>query len=218
MLYIPNVDPTKSRANRSNPRMYRSPAEWSMPYDEAFIEAKDGVKVHAWFIKAGVQTPDTYTLLYFHGNAGNIGMRLPLINQLRENTDVNILVVDYRGYGDSDAGKDGPTETGLNLDAQGALEYLRNRDDVSSDRIVVFGRNLGGAVAISLVSNGPPVAGLIVENSFTSIVDIALVLMPFLKVLRPLMVPPILRNVWASEDAIHGQHIVSNLVSLGPQG
>ena len=205
MLYIPQVDPRKSRHNRSNPRMYRSPAEWSMPYEEAFIETSDGLKVHGWFIKAGAQTKDTYTLLYFHGNAGNIGMRLPLLQQLREHADYNILALDYRGYGDSDAGSGGPTEKGIKLDARAAYDYLRERKDVANDRIIIFGRSLGGAVAISLAASlqeNEQAAGLIVENTFTSIVDIALVLMPFLRLLRPVIKPPILINEWNSLGSI----------------
>ena len=84
-------------------------------------------------------------LIYFHGNAGNIGSRLPNIQLIVKKCNTNVLILAYRGYGDSEGT---PSEEGLKLDADATLEYAQSRDDIDNDRIFVFGRSLGGAVAI----------------------------------------------------------------------
>jgi pimeloyl-ACP methyl ester carboxylesterase len=89
-------------------------------------------------------------------------------------TGCNILMVDYRGYGNS-AGS--PSEKGLMLDAQACLDYLLRRDDIDHRKIFVFGQSLGGGVAINLAhQNQDKVCGLIVENTFSSVDDMVLVL------------------------------------------
>lgn len=65
---------------------------------------------------------------------------------------------------------------GFYLDAQASLEFLLNRQDIDHEKIVLYGRSLGGAVAIDLATNenyAEHIFALIVENTFTSIPDIA---------------------------------------------
>lgn len=139
----------------------------------------------------------------------------------------------YRGYGPS---KGSPTEAGLKLDAEAVMELCSQFEDIDRSRIFVFGRSLGGAVAIDIVSKHQDkvdirlhnasgertlvqIAGLIVENTFTSIADMVPCVLPFL---RPLMrlklygnVPTfsnlrhalrvsylLLRNKWSNKDTI----------------
>ncbi len=109
------------------------------------------------------------TIIMFHGNAGNIGHRLPVAGVLDQFVDANILMVEYRGYGLS-TGR--PDEKGLNVDGQTALDYVRERKDLSGSKIVVYGQSLGGAVSIQLVARNleqGDIAALILENTFTSI-------------------------------------------------
>ncbi|CAI5531288.1 unnamed protein product [Closterium sp. Naga37s-1] len=114
------------------------------------------------------------------------------------------LLLSYRGYGASE-GK--PTEQGLRLDAQAALDHLLAREDIYVERIVVFGRSLGGAVGADLVHRNPhKVAALVVENTFTSVLDMAGVVLPVLshllstKGVRPLN--GLVRSQWRTIDVI----------------
>lgn len=105
----------------------------------------------------------------FHGNAGNIGHRIPIAKVLTKFLNCNVFMLEYRGYGLSTGT---PDERGLNIDAQTALDYLRNRAETRNTKIIVYGQSLGGAVAISLVSKNLEkgvISGLILENTFLCI-------------------------------------------------
>ncbi len=140
------------------------------------FSAADGVQLHGWLctpLRAEGLTGDM-VLLWFHGNAGNLSHRSDLMFRLAR-TPAQIFIVDYRGYGRSE-GK--PSEQGLYLDGRAAWQYLVGERRVSPDRIVIFGKSLGGAVAIDLATEVEP-AGLIVQSSFTSIPDMAARHFPF---------------------------------------
>lgn len=108
----------------------------------------------------------------------------------------NILLVEYRGYGDSDDAK--PSEAGLKLDAEAALRFITQHPEIDSQRIFIFGRSLGGGVGFHLAqyaqNNNISVAGLIVENTFISIAKMVDYLMPLVAPLKPL----VLRIGWDS--------------------
>jgi pimeloyl-ACP methyl ester carboxylesterase len=128
------------------PPGYRNPREAGMQYEDVYIMTKDKVKLHAWFIKANPASSKLCrTLIFFHENAGNIGTRMPNIDILVKRLYTNVLIVAYRGYSYSEGT---PSEEGLRLDAEATLEHVLGREDVNSDRVFVFGRSLGGAVAI----------------------------------------------------------------------
>jgi fermentation-respiration switch protein FrsA (DUF1100 family) len=113
-------------------------------------------------------------LLWFHGNAGNLSHRTQLMFLLAD-TPARVFIMDYRGYGRSE-GK--PSEEGLYLDARAAWQYLVGERRVSPDRIVLFGKSLGGAVAVDLATEVDP-AGVIIQSSFTSVPDMAARHFPF---------------------------------------
>jgi fermentation-respiration switch protein FrsA (DUF1100 family) len=106
--------------------------------------------------------------LWFHGNAENIGHGLEHL-RFYSLLAVNVLAVDYRGYGKSEGS---PDETGVYRDADAAYDYLIRDRHVQPKNIVVFGHSLGGAVAIDLASRRE-CGGLIVQSSFTSAKDMA---------------------------------------------
>lgn len=112
-------------------------------------------------------------ILLFHGNAGNVTSQLYTCKILLTRMACNILILDYRGYGKS-TGQ--PTENGFYQDSICALNYLSTRSDINNDKIFVFGQSLGGALAMYLASNSKcscKLRGVIMENTFTSIPDLA---------------------------------------------
>ncbi|KAL2480069.1 alpha/beta-Hydrolases superfamily protein [Abeliophyllum distichum] len=155
-----------------------TPARLRLLYEDVWLRSSDGVRLHAWFIKL---FPDCRgpTILFFQENAGNIAHRLEMVRIMLQRLQCNVFMLSYRGYGDSDGF---PSQHGITKDAQAALDHLVQRTDIDTSRIVVFGRSLGGAVGAVLTKNNPDkVAAIILENTFTSILDMAGVLLPFLK-------------------------------------
>ena len=105
----------------------------------------------------------------FHGNAGNVGHRVPIAKVIEENTGCSVLMLEYRGYGMSTGV---PNEEGLMIDAQTGLDWIRSSNETKGNKIIVYGQSLGGAVGIQLAEKNQEagdVAGLILENTFTSI-------------------------------------------------
>jgi len=155
-----------------------SPDKAKMDYEDVDLHTSDGLKLHAWFVHA--KSPRG-TVLMFHGNAGNISHRIDTI-EVFHRLGYNAMIVDYRGYGRSEGS---PGEQGTYLDALAAWQHLTQTRKIPGDRIVLFGRSLGGAVATWLAAEldaaeGP--AALIVESTFTSIPDRGAELYPFLPV------------------------------------
>lgn len=171
LVYVPVLPGlTKSYPN--------TPARLSLFYKDVWLRSSDGVRLHAWFIKLFPECKGP-TILFFQENAGNIAHRLEMVNKMIQELKCNVFMLSYRGYGASDGY---PSQHGIIADAQAALDHLIQRKDIDKSRIFVFGRSLGGAVGAALTKNNPTkVCALILENTFTSILDMAGVLLPFLK-------------------------------------
>ncbi len=143
-----------------------TPADVGLPYEDVTFATSDGIRIHAWWMpRDGAR----HTLLWFHGNAGNVGHRLGEAEQLHA-LGLSTLLVDYRGYGRSE-GK--PTEVGLYRDADAALAWLERERGLERDRIVLYGRSLGAAVAADLAAREPGFAALVAVTPFTSLRDVA---------------------------------------------
>ena len=155
------------------PEIERTPADLGWTYQDLDLSAADGVRLHAWFLPAAA--PARATVLFLHGNAGNISHRFDKLAVLRA-LGLAILIVDYRGYGGS-AGR--PSEAGTYLDADAAYAWLVKEQGVDPQRIVLYGESLGAAVAVDLAVR-EPVGGLVLESVFSSGVDVARELFPFL--------------------------------------
>jgi uncharacterized protein len=153
---------------------------WDMQHQvhasDVWIETRDGVRLHAWFV---AREGAPWATLYLHGNAGNITHRLPHIQEIVA-AGSSILILDYRGYGKS-AGR--PTEKGLYIDSEAAYQHLIGMG-YRANQIILHGESLGTAVAIDLASRRP-CAALILEAPFTSASDVAGTVLP---VLGPLLV------------------------------
>lgn len=150
----------------------RDPSAAGLDYEDVYFKAQDGVTLNGWLVKAPRAKT---TVIFLHGNAGNIGDRIPklvLYNLLQ----VNIFLIDYRGYGKSQ-GK--PTEKGLYLDALAAYDYIKSRADIGPMPIIVHGASLGGAPATYL-ANTREVAALILDSTFSNAADMAKRMYPFI--------------------------------------
>lgn len=151
-----------------------TPEQFGLEYEEMTLKIDEEVTVHGWYFPADPEGP---TVLFCHGNAGNISHRLETAQYL-VSLGANTLLFDYRGYGKATGS---PTETGLYTDAQAALEWLTLVKNVPADKLVIFGRSLGGAVAVELATKNE-CRGLIVESAFTSMPDMAQAVYPWLPV------------------------------------
>ncbi len=159
------------------------------------LPTPDGETLSAFLVRpANKATARPITILAFHGNAGNIGHRLPIAKVLANDLLCTTIMLEYRGYGLSTGD---PYEAGLRIDAQTGLDYLRSREDLKGNKIVVYGQSLGGAVSIDLVANNKgtgDIKGLILENTFLSIAKMIPSVLPAARFLTPLC-----HEYWRSE-------------------
>eukprot|EP00802_Teleaulax_amphioxeia_P013072 Tamp_13119.p1 GENE.Tamp_13119~~Tamp_13119.p1 ORF type:complete len:327 (+),score=62.05 Tamp_13119:512-1492(+) len=152
-------------------------SDFYMPnYEDVEITTKDKKTVHGWLIKRR-EARACPTIIHFHGNACNVSHMLYDALGMFQKVKANIMLLDYRGYGQSEGS---PSQAGLVMDAEAALDYLLlRRDVVDPDQVFLFGRSLGGAVAMELASRREPqIRGIIVENTFTSMEDLVQHLSP----------------------------------------
>jgi fermentation-respiration switch protein FrsA (DUF1100 family) len=137
-------------------------------FEDARFQADDGVRIHGWYLPH--ERPRA-TILFCHGNAGNITHRADLLHMLHQRVGASVLIFDYRGYGRSE-GK--PTEKGILADARAARSWLSLRAGVPEKEIVLMGESLGGGVAVDLAARDGAQA-LVLQNTFSSLTDVAAV-------------------------------------------
>ena len=149
-----------------------TPEDAGLAFEDTFFTTHDGLRLHGWYV-AGTTG---LTLLWFHGNGGNIGHRVAELVMLHRRLGANLLIFDYRGYGISQGT---PSEQGTYRDARAALAYLRQRPDVAPEKLVYFGHSLGSAIALELAAAHPPL-GLILVSPFASVSDMSRLVFPLL--------------------------------------
>lgn len=148
-----------------------TPRELGLPFEDVYLSTQDKVTIHGWFIPApGAKS----TFLFFHGNAGNIGDRLQKISDFHQ-MGLNVLIIDYRGYGKSEGT---PSEAGLYKDALAAYDYLHNSKGIAPKHMIAYGASLGGAVAVDLAAKRE-LAALIIDSAFSSAAAMAKRIYPF---------------------------------------
>jgi hypothetical protein len=160
-IYFPNL-PSR--------QVDTTPADIGLAFEAVSLDTADGETLAGWFIPAPAARG---TLLYLHGNGGNIGHRLDPI-EVFHRLGLNVFIIDYRGYGAS-SGK--PSEDGTYQDALAAWHWLTQHQHLEPQRIVLFGESLGGSVAAWLAARHAP-AGLVMYASFTSVPEMAQALYP----------------------------------------
>lgn len=151
-----------------------TPENVNLPYEDVWLSVfhKKGKleKIHGWWIPANFnRSYFQYVVLYFHGNAGNIGANVEQAYEFHK-LGFDVLLIDYRGYGLSTGNF--PSEAQIYEDIEIVWNYLVNQRQINPKNILVYGHSLGGAIAIELATRHPQMSGLIIKSSFTSIQNI----------------------------------------------
>lgn len=136
------------------------------------LATADGLELRSWYFRAA--RPDTPTVLFFHGNAGDIGNHLPFAKFLIE-AGYGLLALEYRGYGGNPGS---PSETGLLEDGRAAYAFLRSQG-IPDSGIVLYGESLGTGVAVQLAAEHP-VKAMMLRSPYTSIAEVAAIQLPYL--------------------------------------
>jgi fermentation-respiration switch protein FrsA (DUF1100 family) len=152
--------------------------EWEpegLQFEDAQFEAEDGTRLHGWYVP--VENPRA-VVLFAHGNAGNLTHRVDIADALANLLGASVLLFDYRGYGRSEGR---PSEKGVLADARAARAWLAKRAGVDQSEIVLMGESLGGGVVVDLAA-ADGARALVLENTFTSLPDVAAYHYPWLPV------------------------------------
>ena len=153
------------------PTIAKTPDAFNIPYQEVWLPVKGRSrkieKIHGWWLPTA-NRKSLGTLLYLHGRGLNIGANITQSYRFRQ-LGFSVLLIDYRGYGRSQGSF--PKESQVYEDAEVAYNYLVKQRELLPSKILFYGHSMGGAVAIELAIRHPEAAGLIVHNSFTSMLD-----------------------------------------------
>lgn len=155
-------------------RISLTPKDVGLEFEDVYFISSDGIKLNGWYIRA---KESRGTLLFCHGNAGNISLRIEAICMFSL-IGLDVFIFDYRGYGRNQGI---PTEEGLYADAHAAYTYLTGERKLEEGSIVVYGKSLGANVAVELCSKVTP-AALISESAFASAKEMGKKLFPFLPI------------------------------------
>jgi fermentation-respiration switch protein FrsA (DUF1100 family) len=158
-----------------HPERYSLGPEWSLPAgaEDVWLTTADGVRLHAWFVPAASK-PATATIIYFHGNAGNIRY-LGWLGEDLAQSGFDVLLLDYRGYGRSEGRVTG--EQGIYADADAAYNYVVDSRGVKPGRLVLYGQSLGTAAAVDVASR-KQCGAIILESGLSSAADFAAFALP----------------------------------------
>ncbi|HEU4714283.1 MAG TPA: alpha/beta hydrolase [Pyrinomonadaceae bacterium] len=133
----------------------------------------DGIRLHGWFFE---NQTNPATIIFFHGNTGNIG-DVDWLGQRFHERGFNVLLFDYRGYGASEG--DAENETGLYADGDAAVDFLINEKRVRPDQIILYGQSLGTTVVVDVASRRD-VGAVILESGPSSASSMANHALPWL--------------------------------------
>lgn len=146
-----------------------------LAFEDAWFAAADGTRLHGWYVPCDQPRA---VILFSHGNGGSIADRAGVFRTLHDRMHSSLLAYDYRGYGRSEGV---PTEQGILADARAARKWLAERAGIAEGRIVMMGESLGGGVAVDLAA-ADGARGLVLENTFSSLPDVAAAHFPWLPV------------------------------------
>ena len=151
-----------------------TPHDIGLAYEAITLRTEDQVEIFAWYVPVAGSRG---TILFCHGNAGNISHRLAYL-EIFHRLGLSTFIFDYRGFGLSEGY---PAEQGTYLDSEAAWGFLVGRKGISPGSIVLYGESLGGPVAARLAARHSPGA-LILASTFTSLPDLGAALYPLFPV------------------------------------
>lgn len=178
-------------------KIVETPAKYDLPYEEITIDTEDGEKLQSYLLLHDRKSLGytNKTILILSPNAGNIGLFLPVVHHIYRNMRYNVFIYSYRGYGHSTGS---PSEKGLKKDADAVMRYITTNNQLSQSSLILYGRSLGGAVAIYIAAKyGNQIAGLILENTFLNIPKVIPHIFPLLSPVKWMC-----SEIWNSEEDI----------------
>jgi fermentation-respiration switch protein FrsA (DUF1100 family) len=197
-LFLPQI------VFRPTREVSKTPEAYGMPFEDVMLTSSDGVRINGWYAPA---RNGRGTVLFFHGNYGNISHRVGSI-EIFHDLGFSVFIIDYRGYGQSGGAR---SFRGVTLDALAAWEWITEERGVPAGEIAVFGRSIGGAVAMELMRHAEPKA-LILESTFSSLPD--MVRVQFLAPLARLVIG----DIWNSAQAASGLSVPTLVVHSPDDG
>ncbi|MFC1468053.1 alpha/beta hydrolase [Verrucomicrobiota bacterium] len=176
-------------------KVYRTPADDELEFEEVQFSSADGTRLNGWFIPA--QGEALGTVVHFHGNAQNMTAHYSFVSWLPKN-GFNLFVFDYRGYGKSEGH---PTRDGVHQDSEAAVRYIKSRTDIDQSRIILFGQSIGGANAIAVLGANDfgGIAGIAVESAFSCYRRVA---SDHITILARPLIPLIVRQTYSPIKAV----------------
>jgi len=163
-------------------------ADW-LDHQDVYFTSSDGTSLHGWYCP---QVDALRSILFCHGNGEDVSNLADELDFLRRTYQANVFAFDYRGYGRSQGR---PIEAGILADGEAAQRWLADRTGQEPEQIVLWGRSLGGAVAVHLASQHGA-AALVLDRTFSSMVDVAASHYPWLPIRW------LLRNRYPSIDKL----------------
>ena len=160
-----------------HPVRYDGGVAWNVPAraQDVWLTTADGIRLHGWFFQTE-KTPARATVIYFHGNGGNLS-NVGWVGKRLADRGLDVLLLDYRGYGRSEGQIDG--ELGLYLDGDAAYDFVTQTRGVNASKIIFYGQSLGTAVAADLASRRQ-CGAVIIESGFSSASEMASNVFPWL--------------------------------------
>ena len=149
---------------RPSDRNFAQHEELGLTPEDVSFESGDGTRLFGWFLPTAGEPRGT--VIHYHGSDGNLSRTIRHVDWLPQ-AGFNVFAVDYRGYGRSDGE---PSHEGVLDDAVAAIEYVRSRDDVDADRLLLWGQSMGGQLAIRAATEvgPPPVRAVVAEATYAS--------------------------------------------------
>ncbi|MFH1747083.1 MAG: alpha/beta hydrolase [Planctomycetota bacterium] len=188
-----------------NNTIYQLPQTYGLEHEAVRFSTSDSLTLNGWFLPAA--RPARGTIIHFHGNAANISGHLLLVEWL-PHRGYNVLMFDYRGYGESE-GK--VTRAGTILDGHAAVDYALSRADVRGQPLFVYGQSLGGAVAAVVAAERPEIDAVVLESPFSGYRRIAA------RVVRQLVFSQWVANGLAALTVSAGYDPVNVIAEIAPR-